>query len=120
MVNPQGLTAEERLFALQERFGEALLENPGLVETLPENFVLAVLPLDDPEAARLAMESLPRLLDRFPAPSPGVSTPPRAFPPPMDSGVGDTHHQVVLGGVAIPPRGQPPTGPAWVGESRMR
>ncbi|RTI07249.1 hypothetical protein CSW25_06625 [Thermus scotoductus] len=61
MVNPQGLTAEERLFALQERFGEALLENPGLVEILPENFVLAVLPLDDPEAARLAMESLPRL-----------------------------------------------------------
>ena len=37
MVNPQGLTAEERLFALQERFGEALLENPGLVEILPED-----------------------------------------------------------------------------------
>ncbi|RTH98997.1 DUF5647 family protein [Thermus scotoductus] len=61
MVNPQGVAAEKRLFALQERFGEAWLDDPGLVEILPANFVLAVLPLDDPEAARLAMESLPRL-----------------------------------------------------------
>lgn len=56
----------------------------------------------DPALIRSSLGGFPRLLDRFPAPSPGVSTPPRAFPPPMDSGVGDTHHQVVLGGVAIP------------------
>ncbi len=56
----------------------------------------------DPALIRSSLGGFPRLLDRFPAPSPGVSTPPRAFPPPMGSGVGDTHHIVVLGGVAIP------------------
>ncbi|MFN4073478.1 MAG: hypothetical protein ACK4G4_08715 [Thermus sp.] len=66
-----GLTPQDRLFALQGRFGEALLEEPRLAEALPERFVLMVLPLvvlpegqtrlDDPEAARLAMESLPHL-----------------------------------------------------------
>ncbi|MDM7325225.1 MAG: hypothetical protein P3W93_009690 [Thermus sp.] len=52
---------EERLFALQGRFGETLLERPELAEVLPERFVLAVLPLDDPEVARLALERLRRL-----------------------------------------------------------
>lgn len=60
-MNPQGLTPQDRLFTLQGRFGAFLLENPDLAEALPERFVLAVLPLDDPEAARVALESLPHL-----------------------------------------------------------
>ncbi|MFN3368451.1 MAG: DUF5647 family protein [Thermus sp.] len=55
------LTPEDRLFALQGRFGEALLERPELLEVLPERFVLVVVPLDDPEAGRLALERLHRL-----------------------------------------------------------
>ncbi|WP_243031469.1 DUF5647 family protein [Thermus altitudinis] len=55
------LNPEDRLFPLQGRFGEALLERPELLEALPERFVLVVLRLDDPEAARLALERLPHL-----------------------------------------------------------
>lgn len=50
-----------RLQACHEQFDHALLSNPELAQALPERFVLAVLPLDDPEAARLSLESLPRL-----------------------------------------------------------
>lgn len=50
-----------RLQACHEQFDHTLLSNPELAQALPERFVLAVLPLDDPEAARLAIENLPRL-----------------------------------------------------------
>lgn len=60
-MSVEGHSPKDRLFLLQQRFGEALMEDSLLAEVLPERFVLVVLPLDDPEAALLALERLPHL-----------------------------------------------------------
>ena len=57
-LNPP--SAKERLLALSERFHALLLEDPFLLASLPEGFVLTVIPLDDPEAQGLALEGLSR------------------------------------------------------------
>lgn len=50
-----------RLFQLEERFQECLIQDPELFARMPERFVLVVWPLDDPEALAEALADLRRL-----------------------------------------------------------
>jgi len=52
--------AEKRLGELEGVFRERLLGDPELLASLPERFVLVVMPLDEPEAMRVALEGLSR------------------------------------------------------------
>jgi hypothetical protein len=48
------------LLYLSECFHALALEDPHLLASLPERFVLTVIPLDEPEALSLALEGLSR------------------------------------------------------------
>lgn len=60
MVLRTATEARERLFELSGIFQERILGDPELLAFLPERFVLVLMPLDEPEAMREALEDLSR------------------------------------------------------------